>query len=143
LGDEDGPWPEPHYARTAFFSAAAVGRLQQERDAVRALGAHADIEVILQCSHAAGIAQNMHQGAIEVDEAWFRSRWMSWVDLYEAGVGVLWTSPGEILAFPRPAMRFKDGKLHDEGGPAVSWEGGPEFHFRNGERVDELRSELE
>jgi hypothetical protein len=81
----------------------------------------------------------MHQGDISLDGARFESQWMSWVDLYEAGVGGVWTSEGQIVVLPRPAMRFRNGRLHDEGGPAVSWKDGPQFHFLDGKRVSEER----
>jgi hypothetical protein len=135
--EDDAQHGEPGKFNDAFDSAAAVCRMREERSAVRALGGRPDHDVAFRASQAADVAALIHQGALTADRARFTTAWLPWVELYEAGVSGIWTSGGSIGVMPRPAMRFRNGRLHDDDGPAVSWEGGPRFHFQDGKQVRE------
>jgi len=56
----------------------------------------------------------MYQGEIVFPEEAFRARCFSWVELYEAGVIALWTSPGRIIALSRPVLHTTEHRRGEE-----------------------------
>ncbi|MCA1816016.1 MAG: hypothetical protein LC746_06340, partial [Acidobacteria bacterium] len=60
------------------------------------------------------------------------------LDAYEAGLWQFWVTRTQTIALPRPALVLRDGRLHCETAPAVSWRASDQRYFcLNGVRVSE------
>jgi hypothetical protein len=57
------------------------------------------------------------------------------LDAFDAGLWLYWLTPEEVIAVPRPRLRFESGVLHCADGPAVSWPAGESHYFLHGVEV--------
>ena len=57
------------------------------------------------------------------------------VEAFGAGLWLYWLTPAEVIAVPRPTLRFEGRVLHSADGPAVSWPGGEGYYFLHGVEV--------
>jgi hypothetical protein len=63
--------------------------------------------------------------------------WLPFVKAYEAGLWVFWITEKEIVICLSPSLKTRDDILHNESGPAVSWENGSKYYFLNGVKMEE------
>jgi len=61
--------------------------------------------------------------------------WRPFLAAFEAGLWVYLLLNDEMLLVPRPAVRMRNGRLHGDNGPAISWPDGPKAWFWNGVEV--------
>lgn len=65
----------------------------------------------------------------------YRNVWFPILEAAAAGLWSCWILDAEVLAAPRPVLRFLDERLHSADGPAISWPDGAQLWFWRGVRV--------
>ncbi|MGH6815709.1 MAG: DUF6745 domain-containing protein, partial [Hyphomicrobiaceae bacterium] len=84
---------------------------------------------------AADAAENAVWQVAEAGAAWEGRSVLSWVDAFEAGLGLYWVTPREIVCVPSPMFATRDNRLHNEVGPAIAWPSGECYWFWKGIKV--------
>lgn len=59
----------------------------------------------------------------------FARIWLPFVEACEAGLWLYWITQSEVIAVPRPVLRYEGTTLHCDYGPAVWWPGGTQRHW--------------
>lgn len=80
------------------------------------------------CVWASGIAETGGDG-YEYKFDFFEEAYFPFVEAYEAGLWLFWMTESEIIALQRPEIQLRDGHVHSDNGPAVSWPDTDEFYF--------------
>lgn len=129
----------PHSSRWWREHVNAVFR-ESSIETLHALWSPADM---LARSAALDAARSDVSGGMHMTAAWQAASslaliyiWAPLLQAYEAGLWLLFVVQSEAILVPRPRMKIRDGRLHSDDGPAVSWTGGACYYFLDGIQVD-------
>ncbi|MGH6816540.1 MAG: hypothetical protein ACREC6_12635, partial [Hyphomicrobiaceae bacterium] len=73
-------------------------------------------ETVWACSALNGLAAFDHP-----TQRTLANIYLPMIDAFEAGLFLYWVTPKEIVCVPAPTLSLRDGRLHNDAGPAVQW----------------------
>jgi hypothetical protein len=117
-------------ARDAARGAAWAAARDAAWDAARGAARGAAWDAARACGEVNALSAFDHPAAAKL-----AAIWLPFIDAFEAGLFLYWTTADGIIAVERPSLKVEDDRLHSSTGPAVSWPTGEAYYFWRGAQV--------